>query len=162
MQRIVFWLVLMSGLTACATKPGSVPYDTAVISEWSLRAIQAGCHHPNGEGQIVHYIPTTGGPLSDVMLRAMRKSGAAGLGGQEKGLIRTLSSPGQEHPVMLLSQVNSHALDVAEAVIKRWDRPPSAAMLCVFADNPRADHLRRLAQEKGFNLHVMPLTGYND
>jgi len=159
MQRIVFLLMLMAGLTACATKPGSVPYDTTVISEWSRRAIQAGCHHPNGEGQTVHYIPTTGSPLSDVMLRAMRKT--AGQGGQEKELVRTLSSPRQEHPVMLLSQKNNHALDVAENVIKHWQGPPSAAMLCVFADAPRANHLRQLAEEKGFNLHVMPLTGYN-
>jgi len=96
------------------------------------------------------------------MVRVIRKSGVLGLSGHEENVIRRLSRPEQGPPVVILSKINSHALDVAEGVIKHWKGPASAGMLCVFADNPRADHLRKLAQKKGINLHVMPLTGYND
>jgi len=96
-----------------------------------------------------------GSLLTELTLRSLRK-----VRNIEPGFI-TEGYP-KHTPVLLLSQKNSHALDIAKNVISRWQEPASTAILCVFADPPRADHLRKLAEKKGFNLHVMPLAGHDD
>jgi len=148
------------------------------MAKWSGKATQAGCQHSNSDGNVlVLQVPAENGIgpgslVTNLTLRTLRKARNTAAGriitgeesGVERQVNRLLANPSTKYPypVLLLSPKNSHALDVAENIISRWQGSTSTVMLCVFADPPRADYLRKLAEEKGFNLHVMSLTDDNN
>jgi len=142
-------LLVLLLIAGCATKPGIKNREEMAI--WIDKAAQAGC---NNLSQVID-ISTSHDATANAMTRIMRKLGVSGTA--EEQLTTMLSDPSGTS-VLVLSKINSHALDVVDNLIKQWKGAAPSAMLCVFAQEDRAESLRRLAQEKGFNLHITPLS----
>jgi len=145
MALIVLLLLLMGG---CATKPGI--RDREDVNVWADKAIQSGC---NNLSQVM-IVSTSDSATSNVMLRVMRKSG---INGSAEKQLTVMLSDSSNVSLLVLSKINNHALDVVENLIKGWEGAAPSPMLCVFAGIDSSENLRQLAQEKDFNLHIMPL-----
>jgi len=149
LKSAVLLLILMTG---CTTQGIKGDQD---IAAWAGKAAQAGCSHSSGERMIdVVNVPVAKTFTGNIMLPVMMKLDVSTV---EKRIAGLLSKPTPD-PILVLSKINSHALSTVENLIKRWEGAAPAPMLCVFADGNRAENLRQLAQEKGFNVHITSLS----
>jgi len=144
-------VVLLLLITGCATQPGIK--NSEDMNVWADKAIQAGCSNLN---QVID-VSTADSTTSNAMIQIMRKTGLDKGSAIENQLTTFFTNP-ENGSILVLSKINSHALDAVESFIKQWKGASPSSILCVFAQEDRAESLRVLAQEKGFNLHITPLS----
>jgi len=144
--------LLVLFLAGCATKMGIKNREDMAI--WVDKAIQAGC---NNLSQVMD-VATADDRTANVMIRIARKTGLDKGSAAENQLTAFLANP-ESGSILVLSKINHHALDAVESFIKRWKGQASpSSLICVFAQDDRAESLRQLAKDKGVNLHITPLS----